>query len=190
MASSKINIWGYLSIICLFLFIITLFIAYFNHSLASATIFGIRLYPLLLLLFFIPFDIFYRRSNFDFHKYLFANPNRSKAITYICLILIPLSAVHIFRLLIFPEFFIKYGTIYGKEFAYTSIFIYISFIIALLGYWHLKKWSVILYILVAVASYYLININFSISEKTCTSIIHVVVISIGYYDILKNKSLS
>ena len=79
-----------------------------------------------------------------------SSQKRPLIITIICIIGFISAPLFILRLLFIPEVATKLTEIYGKQFVPATILLAVIGLIALIGFWKMRKWGVYLYTLMAI----------------------------------------
>jgi hypothetical protein len=170
MRLKKENTWNYLTIGWVLLFPLIISILFLLYPFEIVAVAGFLLFPFILCGFFIPFFIFYERSNLSFPamiaRVLKVRSGRSKNIHYLCIIMVPLTILFILILIFFPESFLEYSPEYGKNYVYNLTFLQIIYLIAYIGYWKEQRWGIYLYITASVTSILVLNYGLKIPFGT------------------------
>ena len=114
---------------------------------------------------------------------------RPKAITFLCYLFIPLSVILIPVILLFPESFQELGPQYDQKYSYFLASTFVFYLVSLIGYWYMKKWSVYLYFASFLISSFIFYYHFGqpIAVSFFRRITDIVIILMGFVYIIKNR---
>ena len=110
---------------------------------------------------------------------------RPLIITIICIIGFITALLVILRLLFIPEVATKLREIYGKQFVPAAISLVVIGLIALIGFWKMRKWGVYLYTLMAILG--IVHAVFLQLPGRIGYLGPVIIVIIGFINIRKMK---
>ncbi len=175
--------------IWLIIWMVGIVFATITYDAAVLTTFGLIIFPFIVCAFLVPLFLFYERSNISFNlikKTVFKyNPDRPKIIAGLCYLYIPISIIAILSLILFPNSFKNYGPKFNATYSYMSAIIFSMQLLSLIGYWHMKKWGVYLYILSSFLGLIIFFSYFEIPPNALSILGHLLIIAIDYKYILK-----